>query len=68
MQNVYSNYPMILKNRSGINRQYTETKNFSKCFFTYLVFVYKSVSLKRFRIEQLLTALISLIFVHYSIM
>ena len=49
---------------------YTERKKFSKCF-TSLVFVYKSMSLKRFRIEQFCPSVYSmnsLVFVHYAIM
>ena len=49
---------------------YTEIKKFSK-ICTSLVFVYKSMSLKRFRIEQLcpsIDSMISLVFVHYAIM
>ena len=44
-------------------------KKFSK-FFTSSVFVYKSMSLKRLRIEQLCPSIdsISLVFVHYAIM
>ena len=40
-------------------------------FFTSLIFVYKSMSLKRFHIEQLcpsIDGMISLVFVHYAIM
>ena len=39
--------------------------------FSSLVFVYKPMSLKRFRIEQLcpsIDSMISLVFVHYAIM
>ena len=42
-----------------------------KKFFTSLVFVYKSMSLKCFHIEQLcpsIASIISLVFVHYAIM
>ena len=48
---------------------YTVRKKFSK-FFMSLVFVYKSMSLKRFRIEQLcpsIDSMISLVFVHYAL-
>ena len=53
-----------------IENMYTERKKFSK-FFTFLVFVYKSMLLKRFHIEQLCPSIdnmISLVFVHYAIM
>ena len=49
---------------------YTDRKKFSK-FFISLVFVYKSMSLKCFRIEQLcpsIGSMMSLVFVHYAIM
>ena len=49
-----------------ITSSFTERKKFSE-FFTSLIFVYKSVSLKRFRIEQLcpsIDSMISLVFVH----
>ena len=56
---------------TNINRITTlREKKFSK-FFTCLVFVYKSMSLKRFRIEQLCPStdrMISLVFVHYAIL
>ena len=48
----------------------TERKRFGK-FFTSLVFVYKSMSLQRFLIEQLcpsIDTMISLVFVHYATM
>ena len=49
---------------------YTDRKKFSK-FFISLVFVYKSMSLKCFRIEQLcpsIDSMMSLVFVHFAIM
>ena len=53
----------------NMKSMYTERKKFRK-FFTSLVFVYKSMSLKRLRIEQLcpsIDSMISLVFVHYAI-
>ena len=50
--------------------KYTENKKLSR-FFRSLFFVYKSMSLKHFRIEQLcpsIYSIISLVFVHYAIM
>ena len=49
---------------------YTDRKKFSK-FFISLVFVYKLMSLKCFRIEQLcpsIGSMMSLVSVHYAIM
>ena len=61
----------LLHGKGFLSHTYTERKKFSK-FFT-LVFVYKSMSLKRFRIEELcpsIDSMISLFFfsiLHYVI-
>ena len=54
----------------GVGIHILKEKMFSK-FFTSLVFVYKSMSLKHFHIEQLcpsIDSMIELVFVHYAIM
>ena len=54
-----------------ITQTYTERKkSLANVQVTSLVFVYKSMSLKRFRIERLcpsIDSMISLVFVHYAI-
>ena len=57
------------KNILGISKYILRDKSLTS-FFTSLVFVYKSMSLKRFRIEQLcpsIDGMISIIFVRYAI-
>ena len=61
----------IDKTYSAIHSKYTERKKKFSKFFTTLVFVNKSMSQKRFRIEQLcpsMDSMISLVCVHYAIM